>query len=213
MKIEGGGKSLSFKTQKEYEDWQARKTIAGYERGRIPHRPWIGREWDRLVAPFVETYWTVLDIGARDAALAVFLEESGWQGEICCCDIQKPHLRVMKRVRETGGFLFDIQKADHGTMSQFSDGQFNISVSRHTLEHCRHVPSTAKELMRVTSDILWVTVPIGQEIDVDRDKETHCYRFDNPMEVSNLFVKEFETVKQEWSGGKKSQYSWVGKRK
>lgn len=197
MRLRDDGKVLTFDSREEYVKWQARKCYATLQ----PHagQDDIRREWHSILSKRIRPEDSLLDIGARDATLAWCMKAWGHEGRVICVDIQEAHVQLMEsRIKHWRGFKVAAMLGDHMALP-FQDREFDVVVSRHTLEHCDDVPKAASEAQRVCRRLLYVVVPLRQEIELERDKETHCYRFDSELELARLFP-EFTPVVLEVQG-------------
>lgn len=150
---------------------QEQAATAGYDPTDVP----TGNTFDkygstnpvvrRLMANFestLEELWhkaapkSILDIGCGEGVLTHQWAEKLGEGRIVGIDLDDPKLKGEWEKRQRPNLEYRVQLAED---TPFADNEFSIATAIEVLEHVPNPSATIREMARVASDYLLVSVP------------------------------------------------------
>lgn len=150
---------------------QERAATAGYDPTDVP----TGNTFDkygstnpvvrRLMTNFestLEELWhkaapkSILDIGCGEGVLTHQWAEKLGEGRIVGIDLDDPKLKGEWEKRQRPNLEYRVQLAED---TPFADNEFSIATAIEVLEHVPNPSATIREMARVASDYLLVSVP------------------------------------------------------
>jgi ubiquinone/menaquinone biosynthesis C-methylase UbiE len=157
----------------------------------LAHQPIYGiqdpNSEPNLISRYLRTFWMLHSLASlRGCSLLDVGSSEGYQASLArellglrvtCCDLSA---EACKRASEIYGL--DAYQAD-ATRLPFADGQFDLVTCSETLEHVPGYSEALRELLRVASRAIVITVPYEPEEEVEENKkkgivQAHIHSFD-----------------------------------
>ncbi len=142
-----------------------------------------------MLSSYVDKSKSLLDIGIRDGAFLVWLEEQGFT-DVYGIDIYERSIKIAK----SKGIKCEI--ADVHTMDL--GRKFSAVIMSHVLEHCPYPDKVLKNVYNHMNEkgVLFIEVPIEQGDPKPTEKDAHYFNFHSVEELLVLLKDKWEVLEK-----------------